>query len=195
MRKLLAVALLVVLPGPALAWNAKGRMVSARLAWRQLSDGQRAQVTALLRKHPHYAHYLAAQRPTGFTEEEWAFMRVATWADWVRSGTGREYSHPTWHYIDYPFVPPSAAVDPAKHQPPAGQQNAVYAFGVNLEKARTGSDEEKAVALTWIFHLVGDIHQPLHCAALFDERLPNGDLDGNRVRIRIRTSPTNLHSF
>jgi hypothetical protein len=27
--------------------------------------------------------------------------------------------------------------------------------------------ERKAIALAWLFHLVGDIHQPLHTAQLF----------------------------
>jgi hypothetical protein len=25
--------------------------------------------------------------------------------------------------------------------------------------------------MTWLFHLVGDIHQPLHCVAMFSEHL------------------------
>jgi hypothetical protein len=195
MRKTLAVLLLLALPLPAFAWNAKGHMVVARLAWRQLTDGQRLQVSALLKKHPHYAVYLAAQRPEGFTEEEWAFMRAATWADWIKGGQGRDYNHPTWHYIDIPFVPPGSAVDAAKHQPPPDQENAVWAFARSVDKIRNGSDEEKAVGLTWIFHLVGDIHQPLHCTEMFSERFPEGDRGGNSCLIRIRTSPTNLHSF
>jgi hypothetical protein len=194
MRKLLAVVLLATLPASAFAWNAKGHMVSARLAWRQLTDGQRTKVSALLKKHPHYAEYLAAQRPEGFTEEEWAFMRAATWADWVRS-RHREFDHPTRHYINYPIVPPGSAFDAAKFEPPAGQENAVNQFGVCLDNFRNGSDEDKAVYLTWIFHLVGDIHQPLHCTAVFSERFPNGDRGGNLALIRIQSSPINLHSF
>jgi hypothetical protein len=195
MRKLLAVALLVALPGPAPAWNAKGHMVSARLAWRQLSEGQRVRVSAILKRHPHYTAYLAAQRPDGFTEDEWAFLRAATWADWVREGPGREYSRPTWHYINYPIVPPGSTVDPARHEPPANQENVVRQLGVCVDKIRTGSEEEKAVYLTWLFHLVGDIHQPLHCTAVFSERFPDGDRGGNLALIRIRSSPVNLHSF
>ena len=63
-------------------------MVVARLGWRQRSEDQRAKVSAALKKHPHYSEYLADRRPEGFTEDEWAFMRAATWADWVRGKRG-----------------------------------------------------------------------------------------------------------
>src|SRR5207248_11547137 len=77
MRKLLALALLLGLCGPARAWNETGHLVTARLAWRQLTAGQRARVVAVLKQHPHYEEYLAAHRPEGFSEDEWAFMRAA----------------------------------------------------------------------------------------------------------------------
>lgn len=49
-----------------------------------------------------------------------------------------------------------------KHQPPDRQHNAVWAMNENMAKLRTGTDEEKAIALTWLWHLIGDIRQPLH---------------------------------
>ena len=54
-----------------------------------------------------------------------------------------------------------------------------------MDKVRSGTDEEKAIYLTWLMHLVGDIHQPLHCAAVFSEQFPNGDKGGNDAFIRI----------
>lgn len=77
MKKLLACFLLLAGATPAPAWNEKGHMVSARLAWRQLTETQRAQVVGILKKHPHYEEYLAAKRQEGFTEGEWVFMRAA----------------------------------------------------------------------------------------------------------------------
>jgi hypothetical protein len=38
MRKLVALALLFVVSTPALAWNDKGHMVAARLAWKKLTE-------------------------------------------------------------------------------------------------------------------------------------------------------------
>lgn len=60
MRKLLVCTLLLILPISALAWNEKDPMVSARLAWRQLTKAQRDQGLAILKKHPNYQDYLAA---------------------------------------------------------------------------------------------------------------------------------------
>jgi S1/P1 Nuclease len=167
MRKFLALALLIILATPAFAWNEKGHMVVARLAWRQLTDKQRDQVLGILKKHPHYDEYLAAKKPDGFSEDEWVFMRAATWADWVRSHHAEEFNHGPWHYINYPVVPPGSKVDPAKHQPTAGQENVVNILARCMEKIQEGNDVEKAVYMTWLFHLVGDIHQPLHCVAMF----------------------------
>ena len=59
MKKLNALVALALLPAPTFAWNAKGHMVLARLAWRQLPDDQKAKVSAVLKKRPHYAEYLA----------------------------------------------------------------------------------------------------------------------------------------
>jgi hypothetical protein len=192
-KKLIAILLLLVNAPPALAWNEKGHLVTARLAWFQLTQEQRAKVVAILKKHPHYEEYLLAGRPEGFSEDEWAFMRAATWADWVRGR--RAFDHPTWHYINYPIVPAGSSVDATKHEPPAMQENIVNQLPICLEKIRNGSDEEKAIYLTWLFHLVGDIHQPLHCAAVYSERFPEGDRGGNLALIRTRTDTTNLHSF
>ena len=193
MRKLLLFTLLVILPTSALAWNEKGHMVTARLAWRQLTPQQRDQIVAILKKHPHYEEYLAAHRPDGFSEDEWVFMRATTWADWVRGR--QQFDHPTWHYINYPIVPAGSAVDPAKHEPPAKQENVVNQLAVCMDKIKSGTDEEKAVYMTWLFHLVGDIHQPLHCTAVFSERFPEGDRGGNLAMIRISSKPINLHAF
>src|SRR5262249_14821393 len=166
MNKLLACVLLLVGSTPALAWNEKGHLVIARLAWRQLTEDQRARVVAVLKKHPHYEEYLAARRPEGFGEDEWAFLRAATWADWGRSHHAGQFDHPTWHYVNYPIAPPGSAVDPARHEPPSSQENVVNQLAVCVEKVGNGSDEERAVYLAWLFHLVGDIHQPLHCTAV-----------------------------
>jgi S1/P1 Nuclease len=193
MKRLVAFLVFVVVPAPCLAWNEHGHMVVARLAWNQLSADQRAKVIAILKNHPHYAEYLAARKPDGFTEDEWVFMRAATWADWVRGR--REFDHPTWHYINYPIVPPGSAVKASEHEPPAAQENVVNQLAVAVDKIRTGTDREKAVYMTWLFHLVGDIHQPLHCTAAFSEQFPNGDKGGNDAFIRIRSSPVKLHAM
>ena len=47
--------------------------------------------------------------------------------------------------------------------------------------ANDNDPERKAIALAWLYHLVGDIHQPLHTAQLFTVDSPNGDTGGNEI--------------
>ena len=53
----------------------------------------------------------------------------------------------------------------------------------------------KAIALTWLFHLVGDIHQPLHSVQIFTTDYPDGDRGGNLICVRASEtgSPMDLH--
>jgi hypothetical protein len=51
----------------------------------------------------------------------------------------------------------------------------------------------KAAAFCWLFHLVGDIHQPLHSTAIFSvDHFPKGDKGGNEILL---TKGKNLHSL
>src|SRR5499433_1176253 len=68
----------------------------------------------------------------------------------------------------------------------------------NERLVRNKSDpERKAIALAWLFHLVGDIHQPLHAVQLFTTDYPNGDRGGNQICVRVTQAgqPMNLHRF
>jgi hypothetical protein len=55
----------------------------------------------------------------------------------------------------------------------------------------------KAIALTWLFHLTGDIHQPLHPAQVFTTVYPKGDQGGNQVCVRqsLTRNARDLHGF
>src|SRR5687767_4356906 len=60
-----------------------------------------------------------------------------------------------------------------------------------------GSPAEKAVALCWLFHLVGDVHQPLHTVALFTPDHPEGDRGRNLAFVRVREGGQilNMHAL
>ena len=54
--------------------------------------------------------------------------------------------------------------------------NILTALAENETVVKNENDAaRKAIALTWLFHLVGDIHQPLHTAQIFNVDYPNGD--------------------
>src|SRR5262249_17791168 len=57
--------------------------------------------------------------------------------------------------------------------------------------------ERKAIAVAWLLHLVGDVHQPLHTAQLFTVEYPQGDRGGNEICVQVTEGgqPMNLHRF
>ena len=57
------------------------------------------------------------------------------------------------------------------------------------------SADKRAIALAWLFHLVGDVHQPLHTVQLFTREYPHGDRGGNEVCVRLAPewAPLDLH--
>jgi len=200
------VALLVLLvTAPARAWNSTGHMAIAELAWRRLSHTERTAATALLREHPHYALLLATNMPPGVSDtNEWVFLRAATWPDLVRpTRTGSppkpkfitEYHRADWHYTNSAFV---LARDLGAVNPPAsGEGKLLEAIAANEKtlKDKTRSARERAVALCWLLHLVGDLHQPLHCVAWFSPEFPKGDRGGNGVAIRPGAAAIVLHAY
>jgi hypothetical protein len=193
---------------PALAWNATGHEVVAEIAWRELKPAVREKITALLKEHPQYTTYLAPAdvQPDAPEYNLRVFMRAAIWSDLVRSGRGRdrEFHHPEWHYVDFPIVLgnvdlAAAGLPPTSDKLEEGKppQNLLQAFEFNLQRLRTADTPapDKAVALTWVEHLVGDVHQPLHSCTLVTPDYPRGDRGGNSFAIKYRGVPTNLHSF
>jgi len=200
-RKFVSIALAaVVVAGPSLAWNRAGHMVSGAIAYDELlktSPSTITQVVAILRQHPQYESrwkpQLAAMNQQD--QERFLFMLAARWPDDIRGD--KQFDHPVWHYIDYPYKPP-AQPDSVTARPP-DKENIVAAFQQNVALVRSAApDGQKAVALCWIFHLMGDSHQPLHAVSLFTTQFPDGDRGGNLFFIRPDPSnpmTQNLHAY
>ncbi|MGZ5545412.1 MAG: S1/P1 nuclease, partial [Limisphaerales bacterium] len=55
------------------------------------------------------------------------------------------------------------------------------------------NNDLKAYDLSWTLHLVGDLHQPLHCTT----RIHNGQSDngGNLTKVKPKTSSQPLHTY
>jgi hypothetical protein len=55
---------------------------------------------------------------------------------------------------------------------------------------------ERALFARYAIHLAGDIHQPLHSVALFNQTYPKGDLGGNLNKVILTNGTTsNFHSY
>lgn len=95
-------------------------------------------------------------------------MYAARWPDDIRGD--RAWDHPEWHYINAPLTR-----DGVSGSPPAAPNilTALEQASEVLQKP-SSTDAEKAVALCWVFHLVGDVHQPLHAVKPVQCALPRG---------------------
>ncbi len=208
-------ALWFVMP-PAYAWHRAGHNMTAEIAFELLSDEQQQHAAAILNAHPRFKEDFAAGMPeeiaNGSEREKnlWMFKRASIWPDIVRNvskAVRTRYHRSSWHYINLPvYLTDKDEKELAddldvnlqmQFDPPLRQNlNIVQALKGNLRVWRdeTAADADRAVALCWILHLTGDMHQPLHNVALFSRAwFPQGDRGGNSIAIRQKDDVTNLH--
>jgi hypothetical protein len=205
------------LPGPARAWNHTGHMVVAQLAYQQLTPDERARVIALLTSHPDVQMLSGLAGPV--QGREYAirlFAHAARWPDLIRDdarfyddadarvqptprleGFPDMKKHKPWHFKDDGFSTDGTSVGAPD---PANAATAIREMREILGQSSLDATR-RAYALSWVAHLVGDVHQPLHCATRFTRAHPRGDRGGNLffvAPLRIPHLPaeiTNLHGF
>lgn len=194
----IAFLLSTLLSQSANAWNDRTHMIIAYMAYQRMKPEQRQSIADLLTEHPHYQSFLIKDRPETCPESLWLFMRAAVWPDYVNNDTYRaEFHRLKWHFVNYAYFP---------HEPPPAISSLEQgSFAPNILTAlddcydistdRYSSRARKAIAVAWLMHLLGDLHQPLHCVNLYSERFPSGDQGGNRVAIRDGDSPKKLHAY
>ncbi|MBS0445303.1 MAG: S1/P1 Nuclease [Proteobacteria bacterium] len=165
-----ASATLVFAP-PAVAWGDAGHVIIATIAYARLTPAARRGVDALL-----------ARDADTLTPPD--FASRATWADRYRdadrNGSRVQYLGTRfWHFVDIDVDRPD--LDAACHGDPpltpgtpasAGPAEAcvidkVEQFDAEL-RDRTLPRGERLLALKFMIHLVGDLHQPLHAATRRD---------------------------
>lgn len=182
----------------AVAWTRAGHMVTAAIAYDELEASDPAvvdRIVEILSHHPERGPFeVAIARTTGAERARRIFLETARWPDDIRGGA---YDHPTWHAALRPVIDPQ---DPPPKLPPnAVSYEAFEALPLNVHMAgdAIAPDYDRAVALCWIFHIVGDIHQPLHAAALYSRQFPDGDHGGALAFVLDPKTrqPINLHWF
>jgi len=152
-------------------------------------------IIALAERHPDRGAFeVAIGRARGDERGRRIFIELARWPDDTR---GSIHDHPTWHYSSRPL--PSKSSPPPKALEDVPQGSAIEAFTLNYSVAADpgASASERAVALCWVLHLVGDMHQPLHSVSQVSQRFPEGDRGGGLQYIRDPQSnePVTLHWF
>jgi hypothetical protein len=178
------VAFAALICSEAFAWGDLGHEVTALIAYRHLTPAARKALDAIL-----------ASDTDTLTAGD--FASRATWADKYRVAH-RETA--AWHFVDIEIDQPDLAdacfgfpTLPAKRSAAQGPAqdcvvNKIDEFAAELKDPSTPG-AERILALKFVIHLIGDLHQPLHAA---DHR----DRGGNCVAL---SSPAgaqnNLHAY
>ncbi len=197
---------LVLSAAPAKAWNGVGHRIVAEIAWRKLDAKERAGVSELLRQHPHYKLFLAADVPSGVSTNEWTFLTAAVWPDWVRRGKTTRPPEPESvtkydlypHALGHPFLRAGdtnrALLENFFVAKPDAEM--VLSNSIAALKNPEIGPPERAVSLCWVLHLMGDLHQPLHAANRVTAKKPGGEgLGGSFIVRKPNGEQINLHAF
>ncbi len=160
---IIAAAAAVLVPSPALAWGKTGHRVVAAIADSQLSGLSRANIEEIL--------------GPGESLDE-----AANWPDEMRSAPGDFWQKTAtpWHYVTLN----GAIYD---HAPGEGDALEALDHFSTVLKDPNASREDKQLALRFVVHIVGDLHQPLHVGKCCDR-------GGNEVKVTWFGKPTNLHA-
>jgi hypothetical protein len=158
-----AAAAIALIPSPALAWGKTGHRVVAAIADAQLSGLARAHIKEILGSAESLDE--AANLPDE--------MRSAPTQFWQKTAT-------PWHYVTLNGV----LYD---HAPSEGDAlEALQRYTATLRDPNANL-ADKQLALRFIVHLVGDLHQPLHVGKCCDK-------GGNEVKVKWFGRDLNLHS-
>ena len=173
----------IIDPPPVAGWGATGHEVVANVAWRLLSNDTRASIERIL--GPTIQE--ATSSSSSSCPDCSPLALVADWADQARYTTAYHWTAPL-HYIDVrdnliEGGCPAGAIDDATRSPLCAFNYtrdctddfcvagaiANYTRQLHPSKIHGPADDGGAkVALKFVVHFVGDIHQPLHCSRTSD---------------------------
>src|SRR5262249_51802971 len=151
----------------ARGWGGEGHRIVALIAINHLEPGARDKIEQLLQASGSATIADVKVEPNQFG----SIADMASWADAYR------FSHSDsepWHFVHLPISVP--AYDRSRD---CADRQCVIAKIADFTKVlgdEGASDVDRAVALRFIVHFVGDVHQPLHSA-------DNDDHGGNGVKV------------
>ncbi|BDI29867.1 endonuclease [Capsulimonas corticalis] len=196
-RRISIAVLFLMLAAPAAhAWDANGHKQIADIAWTKMDKATKAKVRQILiAGDPAY-------RPAGTDDESVrdAFRRAAIFADDIKRSHDTQYEPiidpmnrtwlptpdpadreqercKTWHYYDTPIRGGANAPQPRA----SNALNALTRAQSELTAQQKSDHPDLQAQCWWLYwteHIVGDLHQPLHCSSDF-EHSPTGDAGGN----------------
>lgn len=132
-------------------------MTSAAIAYADLKERNPdlvVKVIEVLNQNPLFESEWAPklEQVSGDDRDLYLFMLAARWSDDVRGNP--KYDRPAWHYVNIPYRPAETVVEIPQ------EEGILTAFAENssIAKSAESDDEARAVALCWMFHLMGDVH-------------------------------------
>lgn len=205
--RLVVIGVLLSISGPSvLAWDEVGHKITGYIAWQRMTPEVRERVHKILLAAPEDSQ-IASYYPTyGARTEELRkreyFMFMTTWADVIRDRNFetryKNYHKGNWHYYDKFWTVKNGKIEYLPAPEDGGQ--ALERLKTYSEMIRgRANDSQKAVAIAWLEHLIGDLHQPLHTSARVTDLEPKGDQGGNLFLLTPQGTPRdkqeNLHWF
>lgn len=161
MKKLLLLAFLLLPIFKSSAWGEKGHAMVAQVAFSYMDEATKKNVLDYL---------------DGMTIED-----AANWMDDIKGDKSKDFMKP-YHYANFPKG--FRAADREGANIVHVLNNMILELGAKDKLA----NEEIKTKILFLFHLVGDLHQPLHVGY-------ENDKGGNSVQLNYQTRGTNLHSF
>jgi len=161
-RACVVLALLLSAPSSLFAWGSNGHRIVGRIAMNHLTDEAARAVECLL-------------GPEGLDQ-------ASTWPDEIRSDPNWKKADP-WHFLS---IDDAETLETTARDPAGDVLEAIQRFTAVLRDPQA-TRESKQEALSFLVHIVGDIHQPLHVGR-------RADHGGNSVKVIWFKEESNLHT-
>lgn len=162
-RLLLFTIALQLVTGSAFSWGNKGHDTTCAIAARHLDKKARSAVRRLL--------------------EGKTIVYYAAWMDQASNNIPQYLHTKSWHYKN---VDDGETFDNARLHPNGDILRAIDSQ-ISILKDRESPCEKKSLALKFLIHLIGDLHQPLHLGHL-------SDYGGNTWKVQFFNTDTDLHT-
>ncbi|HEV7902221.1 MAG TPA: S1/P1 nuclease [Pyrinomonadaceae bacterium] len=167
----------------AFAWGDTGHMVVAQIAYSRLNPTAAARVAELVKLiHANYS-FKDQKGNTKFVNKTYTPITIANYMDDMRDHPVLKNKLAPMHFTNDPFfdgIPEKElAAVPVNIQ--AQIQESAEMLRANAFSKTKQKMLKEATHLAYLFHLVGDLHQPLHCVSRYSEEHPQGkgDQGGN----------------
>lgn len=196
-RKLASVALAAALAigstTTAYAWSRETHQTTGAIAWADLSAHRPdvlAELLAISRAHQHIArldrHTAALPEPV---RQRALFEWLARWPDDIRTGPE---DRPKWHY-SLRVVYGRTWLWPVRN----GEAKDGFATNFATLSDSCAPPVDRARAIGWLIHIVGDIQQPLHAGHQMTGLFPATDRAGQESFVRrfADSAPVSLHQY